>query len=172
MGTVEERAVHMPDGAAALACEDPDGHRYESENHLVEDLLGWLVVAGAPWDAAGVVREFSYRRGTTDVVVLTSAGEVVAIEAKLRRWRDALHQAYRNTCFAHQSYVVLPRAAARLAQCHLAEFERRGVGLCCLDALGIVVLHESRRQDPLLPWLSREALSRADRQQRDATHSA
>jgi hypothetical protein len=45
--------------------------------------------------------EFDYSRGRTDVVALRDGEHVIAFEAKLKDWRTALHQAYRNTCFAH-----------------------------------------------------------------------
>jgi hypothetical protein len=54
------------------------------------------------------------------VVALTSAGRVLAFEAKLKDWREALHQAYRNSCFANGTYVVLPKSAAELAH-HTAQ---------------------------------------------------
>jgi len=40
------------------------------------------------------------------------ANTLIAVEAKLKDWKYALHQAYRNTCFARQSFVLLPKAVA------------------------------------------------------------
>lgn len=47
--------------------------------------------------------EFALRRGA-----IPSRCHVVAIEAKLRRWREALAQAAKYRTFANQSYVALP----------------------------------------------------------------
>ena len=125
-----------------------------SESRLVQEFVWSLKGPEAPWDTAQIVCEFFYRSGRANVVVLTGSREIVAFEAKLLRWRDAMHQAYRNRCFAHQSYVALPRKAAQLAHEHVTEFHRRGVGICYVEQGRVVVLHESPRRDPLLPWLS------------------
>ena len=70
---------------------------YRSESALVQDFVRFLSSRDeAEWDATHVSREFDYTRGRTDVIALNAAGQVLAFEAKLARWRDALHQAYRN----------------------------------------------------------------------------
>ena len=104
--------------------------------------------------ATGIVREFTYETGRTDVVTVSSNGDVLAFEAKLTKWRDALHQAYRNTRFAHQSFVVVPTEIATRASRFAAEFERRGVGLCAVQDGRIVIVHAAARTEPLQPWLS------------------
>jgi hypothetical protein len=102
--------------------------------------------------------EFDYQRGRTDVVVLTSDGEgLLAFEAKLHKWREALQQAYRNTCFAHHSYVLLPKSIALRVQKCSAEFKLRHVGLCYIDGKNIVIVLPAERQVPLEPWLLDEA---------------
>ena len=62
-----------------------------------------------------------------------SSVRLVAIEAKLIRWRDAIAQAehYRN--YADEAYVVLPKENAAVAAA--AEFEAAGVGLLVFDGL-------------------------------------
>lgn len=105
--------------------------------------------------------EFYYQRGRADVVALSSSGEVIAFECKLTRWKDALHQAYRNTCFAHMSYVVLPEDTALLAARYAEEFRRRGVGICYLADDQVVTLQEAHRRTPLQPWLSGQATAHA-----------
>ena len=113
-----------------------------------------------------VAREFFYHRGRTDVVALTSTGRILAFEAKLKDWREALHQAYRNSCFAHGSYVVLPGPAATLAHRYSAEFESRHVGLCLVSRNRLEVLHEAKPLSPLQPWLSSLAAAQARSQRR------
>ena len=134
-----------------------------SEEDLVSTLLGQLQAPSAPWDITGVGTEFDYRRGRTDVVAVSREGDVVAFEAKVERWKLALWQAYRNTCFAHRSYVVLPAARAHAAHRRRAEFERLGVGLCSVDDDGVVILVESTAFAPIQPWLTELAVESTDR---------
>ena len=56
---------------------------------------------------------------------------IVAIEAKIKNWRHALHQASANIWFASHSYVLLPphRNLARITQ----EARIRGVGVMICD---------------------------------------
>ncbi len=130
---------------------------FPTERELVARFLGHLSESETPWGPLDVATEFFYHRGRTDVVACTMDGDVVAFEAKLTRWRDALQQAYRNTCFAHRSYVLLPTAAARIAIQHEAEFIRRRVGLCFIDDGQLVVAFHPPRLEPIQPWLSAEA---------------
>src|SRR5438876_9276871 len=107
--------------------------KYASERELVDDFTRALADGLEAWGSVDFAEEFYYLRGRTDVVALTADGAVLAFEAKLLDWKEALHQAYRNTCFAHESYVVLPCHVARRAIRSDAEFTRRGVGLCTVD---------------------------------------
>jgi hypothetical protein len=86
---------------------------------------------------------------------------VVSFEAKLDRWKDAMHQAYRNTCYSHLSYVLLPEAVAFKAKDALPEFQRRGVGICTVRRGEVVVLHHPQAVEPLHPWLSERASAAA-----------
>jgi hypothetical protein len=130
---------------------------YASEQLLVDHFIEQVGSSGSPWGELRLSTEFDYQRGRTDVVALTAGGMVLAFEAKLTRWRDALHQAYRNLCFAHRSFVVLPRAAAERASRFPREFSRRNVGLCYVENGEIVVLLAPGHSDPVLPWLSERA---------------
>jgi hypothetical protein len=119
------------------------------------------------YGASTVVREFFYARGKTDVVFVLEDGEIVAFEAKLTRWRLALTQAYRNTCFAHRSFVVVPWRTATIAARYLSEFTRRGVGLCAVRGRSVCIIQEADSVDPVEPWLSdmvrRRAMGAANR---------
>jgi hypothetical protein len=131
---------------------------FESEKALVDEFVRRLLTPCSPWGELKVAREFDYRSGRTDVVALSDEGCVVAFEAKLTRWREALHQAYRNLCFANLSYVLLPKPTALAAVKYLREFDRRGVGLCYVDGDDLVVLHEAANAEPLQPWLYLQAV--------------
>src|SRR5437764_481965 len=88
--------------------QQPKRRPYRTEAGLVRAFVSRLHADGGPWKVQGTAREFDYQRGRTDVVAVSGTGQVVAFEAKLDRWKDAMHQAYRNTCFSHLSYVLLP----------------------------------------------------------------
>jgi hypothetical protein len=126
---------------------------------LVDAFVGLLLENRSPWGKVRLGREFDYSRGRTDVVAVSDADTLIAIEAKLEDWKSALHQAYRNTCFAHRSFVLLPKAAALNAFSYSGEFERRGIGLCYIDGADLVILHEAAHTSPLEPWLASEAIS-------------
>lgn len=135
---------------------------YAKERDLVAQFAKRLRKGLAPWGRVTLTFEFDYTGGYADVVALTGKKNIVAFEAKLMRWRDALHQAYRTRCFAHQAYVVLPSARARVALRHGQEFLRRRVGLCAMSGEhGIQVLIDAEHSPPLQPWLVALAMESA-----------
>lgn len=133
---------------------------FATEQVLVESFVDLLRLNRTPWGEVRFTREFDYSRGRADIVALADANVVIAVEAKLKDWKVALHQAYRNTCFAHRSFVLLPKAAAMTALQFRIEFEQRGVGLCYVDGAEIVVLQDALHTVPIEPWLASEAVSR------------
>jgi hypothetical protein len=134
---------------------------FKTEAFLVNSFIDLLDSSSSPWGLVQITREFYYSRGRTDVVALRDENHVIAFEAKLKDWRKALDQAYRNTCFAHSSYVLLPKRAALNAYRFVREFQHRKVGLCYLNGAECVILVEPEVNDPLEPWLAAEAISRA-----------
>lgn len=143
---------------------------YRFEDELVQDFVVYLSKsrdAQAEWDPTHVSREFDYSRGRTDVVALSAEGEVLAFEAKLKRWRDALDQAHRNRCFAHRTYVVVPDAVGERALANETEFRRRNVGLCLVSsACEVLVAIEPDTGEPWQPWLSDVAAAEAGKGER------
>lgn len=134
---------------------------YSSERHFVNEFCDALESADCPWGKVHHITEFGYLRGRTDVVAVDSNDDVIAFELKLVDWPKALEQAYRNTCFTHRSYVVLPEPILNRAERQRDDFERRKVGICYLDGGKVVVSLPSTRQLPLQPWLSDLAASKA-----------
>jgi hypothetical protein len=130
---------------------------YPSEDALVRDFLGGLTGPDAPWGELRSAPEFYYVTGRADVVALDPSGVLFAFEAKLTRWRDAMHQAFRNTFFARHSYVVLPEKTARIAAQFVAEFERRKVGLCYVKGGRIHVVHQAGPVEPINRGLAARA---------------
>lgn len=125
----------------------------ESEAGMVFLFVELLRSGLSPWGGVGILQEFGYVRGRTDVVV-TTENAIIAFEAKLTNWRRALDQAYRNTCFAEQSFVLLPADRARFVMRYVGEFEERGIGLCCIDNGELEILYAPIARQPLEPWLS------------------
>jgi hypothetical protein len=133
---------------------------YPLETNLVAHFARCLRRGDTQWGRVRIAFEFDYVGGYTDVLALSEGQHLVAFEAKLARWRDALHQAYRTRCFAHRSYVVLPTGAAHVAAQHEREFERRRVGLCSLSAeRGIEVLLDALPSMPFQPWVATRAIA-------------
>jgi hypothetical protein len=132
---------------------------FDSEKALVEVFVAQLSADASPWGSLQVATEFYYQRGRTDVIAYTSEDSILAFEAKLQDWREALQQAYRNRCFAHRSYVVLPKMTAIRAHKCSAEFDRRQVGICYMDGCAVVILHDPAGAEPLQPWLLQQAKS-------------
>jgi hypothetical protein len=132
---------------------------YKLEENLVDEFVNLLGGNRTPWGKVSFSREFDYARGRTDVVAVADGDTLIAVEAKLKDWKYALHQAYRNTCFAHQSFVLLPKKVALAAAAFRAEFERRGVGLCYIDCTALVVIYNAPVSIPLEPWLALKAIS-------------
>jgi hypothetical protein len=137
---------------------------FRLEKNLVAHFARCLRRDDSPWGQVRIAFEFDYVGGHTDVLALSPVGQLVAFEAKLARWREALHQAYRTLCFANRSYVVLPTAAARVAVHHESEFNRRRVGLCSVSLeRGIDVLLDAGASTPLQPWVSSRAITELGR---------
>ena len=133
---------------------------FRLERNLVAQFARCLRRGDTPWGPVQIAFEFDYVGGHADVLALCQADHLVAFEAKLARWRDALHQAYRTRCFANRSYVVLPGAAARHAVQFEREFIRRRVGLCAVSSeRGIEILLDAAPSLPLQPWVATRAMT-------------
>lgn len=147
-------------------------HEYATEDLLVSKLLATLRSDRSPWGAVSVLREFDYRTGRTDVIVLTEDDEIIAFEAKLFRWRTAVHQAFRSTFFAHRSFVVLPASAAQVAFAYDTEFDVRRVGLCTITDDSCRVLLPAPQVDPINAWLSAKAAGMIRQANGNSTHQS
>lgn len=136
--------------------EDHPCTTYRYERDLVADFVQSLRVFGL-FGIQELALEFDYQRGRTDIVAVSTEGHVIAFEAKLSDWRTAMHQAYRNTCFAAESYILMPLAAAQRAASHVREFELRGVGICGFFRDSVEVLQRADRRPVVEPWLTKRA---------------
>lgn len=74
--------------------------------------------------------------------------EIVTVEAKVKNWRKSVQQAYRNSIFAHRSFVALPEQVARRVKTDPV-FSKLGIGLLAVnEKQQVYVLRRSRRQNP------------------------
>lgn len=131
---------------------------FENEKTLAQFFDTALSEEHSPFSPECIAMEFDYKEGRTDVIVSDKQGNLFAFEMKLTKWKEALHQAYRNSSFAHYSYVVVPSKTARLAARQEHEFLRRGVGLCSVDGTRIQIEIDARWAEPLRPWLTEAAI--------------
>ena len=68
--------------------------QFSSERELVDCFCEFLQSGESALGTIPFATEFDYRRGRADVIAaLRDLGKVFSFEAKLSRWRDALHQA-------------------------------------------------------------------------------
>ena len=125
---------------------------YELESDLVRDFQTIISGVHNTFTIIAMAPEFNYVEGRVDLIAKDSNGDLVAFEAKLFRWRNALNQAYRNSSFAHYSYVVLPETTLENAVSYIDEFHRRGVGLCFFGSSGLIVEIPATRRNPIYPW--------------------
>lgn len=141
--------------------KNADKHSYRSEDTFTQKFCSLLKCSTSPWGKVNVLREFNYVRGRTDVIAIDENENVFAFELKLTKWSEAVHQAYRNTCFAHSSYVILPDTTAGLACKYVNEFRTRSVGLCSIRNGSIHVILPAAHQDPIQPWLTGIAVAKS-----------
>jgi hypothetical protein len=76
---------------------------------------------------------------------LRRKGRLIAIEAKITKWRQAVTQATAYLRFADEAYVLLPQATAQRATQEWDRFRAAGVGLVASIDDGIRVLHRGGR---------------------------
>lgn len=141
LGLLRHRRTLSVETIAALAFDEP-----RKIGRCVADLL----MAG------------SLEETCTDVVHLSSdyrgiSAEVIALEAKLSNWWEALEQAVRYKRFADQCLVVIGKCAARNVTDMLSAFASQGIGLAQLHGKVIDWLAEPECNTPQ-SWAEREYL--------------
>lgn len=124
------------------------GTNFNQEADLSPPLSAWLEAEGyTVWPEVPIVA----RRAD---LVGARGSEVVAIELKLRDWREALRQATAYQVGADRSFVAMPLAAASRAYRHRFRFESEGVGLLAVDDRGGVRAPiPARSSERLLPFV-------------------
>jgi len=113
----------------------PYNPKHMSESFFVSLLLGSSIKF--PWQNGiqlSHTTELKVTHNRVDIVYFEEkeageVGAVVAVEAKLKDWKKALRQAYRNHLFADRVYVALPSAHASSAIKNISQFRQTSVGL-------------------------------------------
>jgi hypothetical protein len=130
---------------------------FKEEIQLVKKFRKTLNTKSNSFDLIKTDVEFKHITGRTDVIGISESGELIAIEAKLKNWKTALHQAYKSTSFAHYSYVLLPPESIKIAIKNKDEFKKRNVGLLTIEKDEIRIVIEAEKSFPFIPRLTREA---------------
>lgn len=107
--------------------------------------------------AAGVVTVSKRSVRCRPLREIFAVSRIIALEAKVSDWRKGLQQAFHNTWFASESFLLLPRAPERSQV--MAEAKRAGVGV--IDATQrLSAPHIAARRDRLpqsyASWLFNE----------------
>jgi len=114
--------------------------RRPPEAYLVDAVLHWGNETGI---AATEVA--THGRSRADVVVVDAEGNVIVVEAKVKDWRRALHQAVLNRYVADASYIALWWNAISPA-CERACAEL-GIGLLSIEHGRCQIVVEPREGD-------------------------
>jgi hypothetical protein len=114
-------------------------HVYETEESAAM-FIGHLLRSGA-------IRETSAGALYLSPEMRNLRTQVVAVEAKLARWSEALEQAVSYRAFADRVIVAMDAGLFDSTDMHLVgQFRRRGVGLCVVDQTGLRSIHSGRRE--------------------------
>lgn len=85
-------------------------------------------------------------------------GRVIAIEFKLRNWKQAIKQAYRYKSFSEESYVLLDRKYVNKAKGNIDIFIKYNVGLAAVDEDKIEFYYRPKSVKPFSIDLTKKAL--------------
>ena len=110
---------------------------------------GFLLQSGDQWEMVPVDQIFAVRR-------------LIAIEAKINAWKEGLEQAFKNTWFASESYLLLPKLPKRLSV--MEETRRLGVGMAVLGTKldsSVVASKQDNIPKSYASWLFNEWVWRA-----------
>lgn len=95
----------------------------------------------------------------------------VGVELKLRKWKDALHQAHRGRAFADYRYVALDQDHVEAAINNLHMFKEKNVGLLSIDRDGTCEKHYEPSRDEPFSKLNRWKLNEVNLSRRISSPS-
>jgi predicted transcriptional regulator len=91
--------------------------------------------------AAGFLKRDKQRRYTSAKQYRIAVGTSVAIEAKLKHWKQALNQARRYQRFAQYSYVLLDKQYSAPAEANIEIFKQHNIGLISMNGYSSTIHH-------------------------------
>ena len=124
------------------------------EREFSDHFVSVLNSGSSPWGRVKSGVEFNYSGGRPDVVAKTDDNRIFAFELKLKKWKEAVHQAYRCTSFAQESYAVLPNNVAARVKDFDNDFDVRGIGLCTIYGNEIRIIRNAPTMTPIQEWLN------------------
>jgi len=74
------------------------------------------------------------------ILVKNDLTDIIAIEFKIHKWKDALIQASNYQLWAHKVYVALPSQNVHRALAHKGIFEKTGIGIISVDDMSSILL--------------------------------
>ena len=125
------------------------------EAHLYEPVSSLPLFSA---EMASVAREVSFGRKRVDLVGLTTRGDLVAVEFKVRDWKRVLWQASINQLFADFSYVAVWHPVLKFLDLML--LKQRGIGVIVIREDGARTVRQASRS-PVLRPVHREAVLEA-----------
>ena len=101
-------------------------HAFE-EPSRIEPLVSELINCGALCQtSSGAVRLSPW--------LASIRAQVITVEAKLHRWKEALEQAVYNAAFADFSVVAMDAGGSPRSPAALDQFRKNGIGLCAVGS--------------------------------------
>lgn len=94
--------------------------------------------------------------GIPDVIIFN--GKIVAIEYKLKNWKQAMKQAYRYQSFSDETYVVLDDKYVEVAKNNIDMFIKFNIGLGAVDSNKVKFYYKPVNKKPFNNKLSKKAL--------------
>jgi len=96
--------------------------------------------------------------GTLKVTLASRSNQIgiIAVEAKLLRWRQAIRQAQSYRSFANESFVALPRNLVSRIKGIGEQCASEGVGLISVSPRSVIIHVRPQRHQPISPdwvWL-------------------
>lgn len=140
-------------------------HIKEKTPYKESDLVKEFILATShktPFLLNKVAKEFNYLSGRIDLIARNKSKRLYSFEAKLKQWKIAAHQAFRNTSLSHFSYVLLPSDVAKIVVKFKGDFLERRIGLATIENGRIKILIAAPYNDPIQPWLTESAFTYLD----------
>lgn len=130
---------------------------FSTELELVDYSLAFLIEEFEEHgEKASYIQEPKGLFGIPDVIIYN--GNVIAIEYKLKNWKQAMKQAYRYQSFSYETYVVLDNYYIENAKNNLSMFEKFNIGLCAVEKGNIKFYFKPKKKKPYSINLSQKAM--------------